>query len=89
MQLASAAESRKDWKNAKEHFDAALKLKPNDPVASEGLKRAGYNDAMRRAEAAIMMFGWAEARAAYREALGYRPNDPTATGKLQEILYKR
>jgi tetratricopeptide (TPR) repeat protein len=85
LQRASQAESGCRWREAADHYQRALNVKPGDSVATQGFQRAMYSDAMERGQQAEQRKDWATALQAYREAITHRPGDAIATEALRRV----
>jgi tetratricopeptide (TPR) repeat protein len=79
----TAALGRKAWSTAIKAFKDALKLIPDDPVASDGLSQARYGQAMAAGRLALAAKQKAQAIKAFNAALNEKPGDFQATSGLR------
>ncbi len=92
MDRGSRAEQRRDWQNAINAYNDALRIKPNDPTATASIRRIldlqnneRYSLSMERARQAEQRRDLQSAEAAYRDALRLKPNDAAAIAALQRL----
>lgn len=99
IKAADGFYNQKSWMAARDKYKEALKLKPNDPVAtgklsdlegklnaqkSEQEKKQKYNDAVAAADALMGEEKWAEAKAKYTEALTFETAATYPKDKIKE-----
>lgn len=99
IKAADGFYAQKSWMAARDKYKEALKLKPNDPVAtgkladlegklnaqkSEQEKKQKYNDAVAAGDALMGEEKWAEAKAKYTEALTFEASATYPKEKMKE-----
>ncbi|MCI0464360.1 MAG: tetratricopeptide repeat protein [Gemmataceae bacterium] len=83
MQAAATFEKQQKLPEAVRAFEDALKQIPQDPRASEGLRRTKYALHMSQGQAHLNARRFPEAVRAFEAALQVRPNDAAATESLR------
>jgi tetratricopeptide (TPR) repeat protein len=84
LQRGVADLKQQHFKEAIRRFNRALKLRPEDPQAVQGLRQARYGDAMADGRAAMNARRYADAVRSYEDALREMPGDPAATAALRQ-----
>ncbi|MDR0802798.1 hypothetical protein [Fluviicola sp.] len=99
IKAADGFYNQKSWMAARDKYKEALKLKPNDPVAtnkladlegklnaqkSEQEKKQKYNDAVAEGDALMGEEKWADAKAKYTEALTFEASATYPKEKIKE-----
>ena len=99
IKAADGFYGQKSWMAARDKYKEALKLKPNDPVAtgkladlegklnaqkSEQEKKQKYNDAVAAGDALMGEEKWADAKAKYTEALTFEAAATYPKDKIKE-----
>jgi LSD1 subclass zinc finger protein len=72
---AARAEQARQWSSARNYYNQALAIRPNDPAARQGLRNVDYLEAMDKAVRAEQRNDLRGAEAAYDDALRAKPND--------------
>lgn len=88
MERARIYAEGKDWKLAVQHYENALGLRPEDPVARARigeLRKAWYDEAIQNAERLAGSAQWKDAEAACEEALRALPEDRRAGEMLRKL----
>lgn len=72
---AARAEQARQWSSARNYYNQALQIRPNDRTAQQGLRNVDYLEAMDKAVRAEQRNDLRAAEAAYNDALHAKPND--------------
>jgi tetratricopeptide (TPR) repeat protein len=84
MQAASTAESKRQWAEAMQAYQQALKFMPGDAKATAGQKNASYQKNMDDGRQALNGKQYQNAAKFFDAALRDKPNDPTASDLLKK-----
>jgi tetratricopeptide (TPR) repeat protein len=84
MQLATAAENKRQWSEAVQAYQQALKFMPGDAKATAGQKNADYQKNMDDGRAALNAKQYQNAAKFFDAALRDKPGDPTASDLLKK-----
>lgn len=103
MSTAQVFVGQKSWSAARDKYKEALKLKPNDPVATQKLadvmvklddqkkeqdKKKIFQQLSDEGDALFTQEKWVEAKAKYTEALKIEPASTYLTDKMKEVNVK-
>lgn len=84
MQAASAAETKRQWNEAMQAYQQALKSMPGDAKATAGQKNASYQKNMDDGRQALNAKQYQNAAKFFDAALRDKPGDPTASDLLKK-----
>ena len=84
MKVAALAMSRRAYNEAIAAYEAAMKIVPDDILASAGASKARYAKAMLEGQQALGLRKKNEAIQAFEAALAEKPGDPQANLGLRQ-----